>query len=72
MRALEHLFGSRPARIGIVLVEALLKHTAAALMTSRRDESQPVDALEVLVDTKASRGASQRRVPLLPLSTTCR
>ena len=24
MRALEHLFGSRPARIGIILVEVLL------------------------------------------------
>ncbi len=29
-----------------------------------------VDALEVLVDTRASRGASQRRAPLPPLSTT--
>jgi hypothetical protein len=72
MRALEHLFGSRPARIGIILVEVLFKHTAAGLMTSRAYESQPVDALEVLVDTRASRDASQRRVPPLPLSTTCR
>jgi hypothetical protein len=48
----------------------LLKHSAAGSITSRRYGSQPVDAPEVLVDTRASRGASQRRLPLLPLSTT--
>jgi hypothetical protein len=59
-----------PEVASVEVVEVLLKHSAAGLMTSRRYGSQPVDALEVLVDTRASRGASQRRLPLLPLSTT--
>jgi hypothetical protein len=55
-----------PEVASVEVVEVLLKHSAAGLMTSRRYVSQPVDALDVLVDTRASR----RRVPLLPLSTT--
>jgi hypothetical protein len=48
-----------PEAASVEVVEMLLKHSAAGLMTSRRYGSQPVDALEVLVDTRASRGASQ-------------
>jgi hypothetical protein len=63
--------GRSPAAIpevaSVEVVAGLLKHSAAGSMTSRRYESQPVAALEVFVDTGASRGASQRRVPLLPL-----
>ena len=58
---------SSPAAIpevaSVEVVELLLKHSAAGLITSRRYGSQPVDALDVLVNTRASRDASQRRVP---------
>jgi hypothetical protein len=59
-----------PEVASVEVVELLLKHSEAGLITSRRYGSQPVDALDVLVDTRASRDASRRRVPLLPLSTT--
>jgi hypothetical protein len=55
-----------PEVASVEVDEELLNHSAARSITSRRYGSQPVDALEVLVGTRASRGASQRRAPLLP------
>jgi hypothetical protein len=41
-----------PEVASVEVVEVLLKHSAAGSITSRRYGSQPVDAPEVLVDTR--------------------